>query len=84
MSANAGLSPAGSLPPSAHTTGLFVPGTTHHRTLEVGGRAGNKGVETKSQIAEQHGVSEPSVQRANPDLNRREPRPGEWVLIPVL
>ena len=83
VSANPGLSPAGSLPPSAHTTGLFVPGTTHHRTLEVGDRAGNKVVETKAQIAEQHGVSEHSIQRANPDLNHREPRPGEWVVIPV-
>ncbi len=67
----------------AHTTGLFVPGTTHHRILEVGGRAVNKGVETKAQIAEQHGVSEHSIQRANPDLDRREPRPGAWVPTPV-
>ncbi|HEY5980461.1 MAG TPA: peptidoglycan-binding domain-containing protein [Microlunatus sp.] len=83
VSANPGLPPAGPLPSSAHTTGLFVPGTTHHRTLEVGDRAGNKVVETKAQIAEQHGVSEHSIQRANPDLNHREPKPGEWVVIPV-
>jgi hypothetical protein len=83
VSANPGLPPTGPLPSSAHTTGLFVPGTTHHRTLEVGDRAGNKVVETKAQIAEQHGVSEHSIQRANPDLNHREPTPGEWVVIPV-
>ena len=83
VSANPGLPAAGPLPSSAHTTGLLVPGTTHHRTLEVGDRAGNKVVETKAQIAEQHGVSEHSIQRANPDLNHREPTPGEWVVIPV-
>jgi hypothetical protein len=83
VSANPGLPVAGPLPSSAHTTGLLVPGTTHHRTLEVGDRAGNKVVETKAQIAEQHGVSEHSIQRANPDLNHREPTPGEWVVIPV-
>ena len=83
VTANPGLPAAGPLPSSAHTTGLFVPGTTHHRTLEVGDRAGGEVTETKAQIAEQHGVSEHSIQRANPDLNHREPRPGEWVVIPV-
>ena len=78
-----GLPAAGPLPASAHTTGLFVPGTTHHRALEVGDRAGGAVTETKAQIAEQHGVSEHSIQRANSDLNHREPRPGEWVVIPV-
>ena len=42
VSANPGLPAAGPLPSSAHTTGLFVPGTTHHRTLEVGDRAGTR------------------------------------------
>jgi hypothetical protein len=83
VTANPGLPAAGPLPASAHTTGLFVPGTTHHRTLEAGDRAGGAVTETKAQIAEQHGVSEHSIQRANPDLNHREPRPGEWVVIPV-
>ena len=83
VSANPGLSGSGALPSSAHSTGLIVPGTTHHRTLEIVDRAGNTVVENKVQIAEQHGVSEHSIQRANPDLNHREPRPGEWVLIPV-
>ncbi|MDN5769389.1 MAG: peptidoglycan-binding protein [Microlunatus sp.] len=83
VSANPGLSAVGSLPSSAHAAGLVVPGTTQHRTLQISDRAGNTVVETKAQIAEQHGVSEHSLQRANPDLNHREPRPGEWVLIPV-
>lgn len=83
VSANPGLPASGTLPSSAHTTGLVVPGTTHHRTLQISDRAGNTAVETKAQIAEQHGVSEHSIQRANPALNHREPRPGEWVLIPV-
>lgn len=83
VSANAGLPATGALPASAHTTGLIVPGTTQHRALEVSDRAGNSVVETKADIAVQHGVSEHSIQRANPDLNHREPRPGEWVLIPV-
>ena len=83
VSANPGLPPSGPLPASAHTTGLFVPGTTHHRTIEVRDRAGNTVVETKVQIAEQHGVSEHSIQRANPALNHREPTAGEWVVIPV-
>ena len=83
VSANTGLPATGPLPSSAHSTGLVVPGTTHHRTLEIRDRAGNTVVETKADIAVQHGVSEHSIQRANPDLNHREPRPGEWVLIPV-
>ena len=83
VAANPGLPAAGALPSSAHTTGLVVPGTTHHRTLEIRDRAGNVVVETRADIAVQHGVSEHSVQRANPTLNHREPRPGEWVLIPV-
>jgi len=83
VTANPGLPATGTLPASAHTTGLIVPGTTQHRTLEVSDRAGNTVVETKADIAVQHGVSEHSIQRANPDLNHREPRPGEWVLIPV-
>jgi hypothetical protein len=82
VTANPGLA-AGPLPSSAHTTGLIVPGTTQHRTLEITDRAGNTVVETKADIAVQHGVSEHSVQRANPALNHREPRPGEWVVIPV-
>lgn len=83
LSANAGLSATDPLPASAHTAGLVVPGTTHHRTLEVRDRVGNVVVETKADIAVQRGVSEHSIQRANPQLNHREPRPGEWVLIPV-
>lgn len=71
------------MPASAHSPGLIIPGTTHHRTIKVRDRAGASAVETKADIAVQHGVSEHAIQRANPDLNHREPRPGEWVLIPV-
>lgn len=83
LAANPGLSPTGPLPGDAHTTGLIVPGTTHHRTLQVSDRAGGQATETKADIARQHGLAEHTIQRANPKLNHREPRSGEWVLIPV-
>jgi peptidoglycan hydrolase-like protein with peptidoglycan-binding domain len=83
LAANTGLTASGPLPASAHSTGLIVPGTTQHRTLEIRDRAGGRAVETIADIAAQHGVSEHSLQRANPNLNHREPKAGEWVLIPV-
>ena len=83
LSANTGLAATGPLPETAHTTGLFVPGTTQHRTLQVRDRAGRRATETKADIARQHGLAEHTIQRANPSLNHREPRAGEWVLIPV-
>ena len=83
LSANSGLTATDPLPADAHTTGLIVPGTTQHRTLTVTDRAGGRATETKAQIARQHGVLEHTIQRANPKLNHREPKTGEWVLIPV-
>ena len=83
LGANAGLSPTGELPAEAHTTGLVVPGTTQHRTIEARDRAGGRAVETKADIAKQHGVTEHAIQRANPALNHRQPTVGEWVIIPV-
>jgi peptidoglycan hydrolase-like protein with peptidoglycan-binding domain len=83
LAANSGLPASGPLPASAHSTGLIVPGTTQHRTLEVTDRAGGRATETKADIGRQHGVAEHAIQRANPNLNHREPKSGEWVLIPV-
>jgi hypothetical protein len=83
VSANPGLPASGPLPADAHTTGLKVPGTTQHRTLRVTDRAGGAATETKADIARQHGVLEHTIQRANPNLNHRQPKAGEWVLIPV-
>lgn len=83
VAANSGLVRGGPLPAAAYTTGLTVPGTSHHRTLAVADRSGGVAVETKAKIAVQHGVSEPALERANPELYHREPREGEWVLIPV-
>ncbi|MEZ5295894.1 MAG: LysM domain-containing protein [Ilumatobacteraceae bacterium] len=39
--------------------------------------------ETRADIATQHGITEAALVRANPSLNHREPREGEWLLIPV-
>ena len=83
LGANPALSATDPLPADAHSTGLIVPGTTHHRTLEVRDRAGGQVTETKADIAIQHGIEEHTIQRANPNLNHREPKAGEWVLIPV-
>lgn len=81
VGANPGLDPAVALPPESHTTGLVVPGTRHHRVLTVRGR-GQRTTETKAQIAAQHGVTLDALVRANPSLNHREPREGQWILIP--
>ena len=83
VAANPGLAATGPLPADAFSLGLKVPGTAQHRTLEVRDRAGGRATETKADIARQHGVAEHTIQRANPKLNHREPRAGEWVLIPV-
>lgn len=83
VAANSGLVPGGPLPAGAYTDGLVVPGTSHHRTLAVADRSGGVAVETKAKIAEQHGVTDAALERANFELYHREPREGEWVLIPV-
>lgn len=80
--ANAGISVHGPLPTEAHTTGLVVPGTTHHRVLAARSRT-QRAVETKQDIATQHGITVDALVRANPTLNHRQPREGEWLLIPV-
>ncbi|MBD8061133.1 peptidoglycan-binding domain-containing protein [Oceanitalea stevensii] len=83
VAANSGLVRGGPLPAAAYTSGLVVPGTSHHRTLAVADRSGGVAVETKAKIAVQHGVSDAALERANHELYHREPREGEWVLIPV-
>lgn len=83
VAANTGLVPGGPLPSTAYSTGVVVPGTSHHRTLAVADRSGGVAVETKATIAAQHGVSEAALERANHELYHREPLEGEWVLIPV-
>jgi peptidoglycan hydrolase-like protein with peptidoglycan-binding domain len=80
--ANAGISAEGPLPAAAHTTGLVVPGTKHHRVLAARSRT-QLATETKQDIATQHGITVDALVRANPVLNHRQPREGEWVLIPV-
>lgn len=82
VAANAGLQPNAPLPASAHTEGIEVPGTSHHRVLSARSRT-ERATETKEQIAVQHGITVASLVRANPSLNHREPREGEWILIPV-
>lgn len=80
--ANPGLTLDGPLPASAHTDGIEVPGTTYHRVLTARSRT-QRATETKADIADQHGITVAALVRANPALNHREPREGEWVLIPV-
>jgi peptidoglycan hydrolase-like protein with peptidoglycan-binding domain len=82
LGANSGLVAAGPLPASAHREGLHVPGTSFHRVVASRDRRGSA-VETKEIIAEQHGITVTALVRANPSLNHREPREGEWLLIPV-
>jgi peptidoglycan hydrolase-like protein with peptidoglycan-binding domain len=81
-SANAGISANGPLPPEAHTAGLNVPGTKHHRVLAARSRT-QRATESKQDIATQHGITVAALVRANPNLNHREPREAEWLLIPV-
>ncbi len=81
-SANAAISPDGPLPPEAHTAGLNVPGTKHHRVLAARSRT-QRATEAKQDIATQHGITVAALVRANPNLNHREPREAEWLLIPV-
>jgi hypothetical protein len=77
----AGLAVGGSLPASAHSTGLTIPGVSYHRTIAV--RSGlTTVVESKDKIAQQHGISQADIVRANPHLATRQPTEGEWVLIP--
>jgi peptidoglycan hydrolase-like protein with peptidoglycan-binding domain len=82
IDANPGLQPDAPLPATAHTDGLRVPGTSFHRVVASRDRSG-RAVETKELIARQHGTTEEALVRANPRLNHRQPREGEWLLIPV-
>lgn len=82
LAANPALGADTPLPAAAHSDGIEVPGTVHHRTLAARSRS-ERAVETKADIAAQHGVTVDALVRANPALNHREPREGEWVLIPV-
>jgi peptidoglycan hydrolase-like protein with peptidoglycan-binding domain len=82
VAANTSLTAGAPLPASAHTDGLTVPGTSFHRVVAASDRRGSA-AETKELIARQHGITEAVLVRANPHLNHREPREGEWVLIPV-
>lgn len=82
VAANPGVTAGGPLPAAAHSEGIEVPGTSHHRVLAARSRT-QRAVETKADIANQHGITVAALVRANPALNHREPREGEWVLIPV-
>jgi peptidoglycan hydrolase-like protein with peptidoglycan-binding domain len=82
VAANPDVIPDIALPDMAFTEGLRIPGTSFHRVVVSSDRTG-RAVETKELIARQHGITEAALVRANPDLNHRQPREGEWVLIPV-
>ena len=82
IAANTSLVAGAPLPASAHTDGLTVPGTSFHRVVASSDRRG-RAAETKELIARQHGITEAVMVRANPHLNHREPREGEWLLIRV-
>ena len=82
VAANSDLTAGAPLPASAHSDGLTIPGTSFHRVVAASDRRGSAS-ETKELIARQHGITEAALVRANPHLNHRQPREGEWVLIPV-
>ena len=82
VAANSDLTAGSTLPASAHSDGLTIPGTSFHRVVAASDRRG-RASETKELIARQHGITEAALVRANPHLNHRQPREGEWVLIPV-
>ncbi len=69
--ANAGLAPQGALPPEAHTVGLVIPGTKHHRVLAARSRT-QRAVETKQDIATQHGITVDAAREGESDV---EPSP---------
>ncbi|MEA2310928.1 MAG: hypothetical protein QOE28_896, partial [Solirubrobacteraceae bacterium] len=82
--ANPGLPPNGPLP-----SRVRVPGTRYHRVVEAIQRdpdtdktVARQG-ETGEEIAAQNGITLADLMRANPGLNRRVPKPGEELLIPV-
>ncbi len=84
MAANPGLKPNGPLPAKVH-----VPGCRYHRVAEAverepgGGKVVDRQGERAEQIAEQNGITVADLERANPGLNKRVPKAGEELLIPV-
>ena len=85
MAANPGLPVEGPLPAKLH-----VPGCRYHRVVEAVEKCAarpaspaDRQAESIEQIATQNGVSVGDLERANPGLNRRVPKAGEELLIPV-
>jgi hypothetical protein len=84
MTANPGLKASGPLPAKVH-----VPGCRYHRVVEAveqspgGGAPSAQQAESAEQIATQNGITVADLERANPGLNRRVPKAGEELLIPL-
>lgn len=84
IAANPGLKPKGPLPALVR-----VPGCRYHRVVEAvekdpaTGAASDRQAESAEQIATQNGVTVADLERANPGLNRRVPKAGEELLIPL-
>ena len=84
LAANPGLKPNGPLPALVR-----VPGCRYHRVVEAVERdpataaVSDRAVESAEQIATQNGVTVADLERANPGLNRRVPKAGEDLLIPL-
>jgi len=84
VAANPGLAPSGPLPPTAHSIGLHVPGTSKHRVLKVSDRTASR-TERSAEVAQQHGITLEALERANPGLHGRPKglKEGEHLLVPV-
>lgn len=84
QAANPTVPPGGPLPAR-----MVVPGVRHHLVVEAverqagTGRVRARKAESIEQIATQNGVSPGDISRANPQLNHRDPKAGERLLIPV-
>ncbi|MHB8628355.1 MAG: hypothetical protein ACYDEO_19365 [Aggregatilineales bacterium] len=61
---------------------LYVPDCRDHEVIQVTDAASNTALETKKQIADQNGVSEAALVRANPNVNWAALVDGQRVLIP--
>ncbi|GIE99656.1 eCIS core domain-containing protein [Paractinoplanes rishiriensis] len=82
LAANPGLAAAGPLPRQVH-----VPGCRQHTVVAATERSATGGVadrqvESRAEIAAQNGVTEPDLNRANPNRDWSALRAGDQILIP--
>jgi hypothetical protein len=82
LAANPGLAATGPLPRQVH-----VPGCRQHTVVAATERSATGGVadrqvESRAEIAAQNGVTEPDLNRANPNRNWLALRVGDQILIP--